>query len=61
MENKNEENENKIILGNFNCNMNKWTGMVEIKDKDFIDAVPVMPSLFIMASGSMKKRERRFP
>ena len=27
----------------------KWTGMVEIKHKDFIDAVPIMPSLWIMA------------
>ena len=37
MENKNEGNESKIILGDFNCTMdkmdryggNKWTGMVD--------------------------------
>ena len=32
MENKNERNENKIILREFNCTMKKeGTGMVEIK------------------------------
>ena len=35
--------------------------MVEIKHKDFIDAVPIMPSLWIMAWGSMEKGEPRFP
>ena len=50
MENKNEGNENKIILGDdFYCTMIKWTGTVEIKHKGFIDAVPIMPSLWIMA------------
>ena len=43
MENKNEEIENKIILGNFNFAMDKWANMVEIKHKGFIDAVPTMP------------------
>ena len=38
MENKNKENENKIILEDFNC-----TGMVNIKHKDFIGAASVMP------------------
>ena len=31
MENKNEGKENKIILGDFNCTMDKLEGMVEIK------------------------------
>ena len=39
MENKCEENENKIILGDLILLWIKWTGMVEIKHKHFIDAV----------------------
>ena len=35
--------------------------MVEIKYKDFIDAVLIMPSLGIMAWGFTKKAEPRFP
>ena len=35
---KNEGNENKIILRNLIALWIKWTGMVEIKHKDFIDA-----------------------
>ena len=46
---KNDGNESKIALGDFNCTMVKWTGMVEIKHKDFIDAVPIMPILWVMA------------
>ena len=38
----------------------KWTGMMEIKHKDFVDAVPIMPSLWIMAWVFMEKREPRF-
>ena len=40
MENKCEGNENKIILGDFNILWKKWTGMGEIKHKDFIGVVP---------------------
>ena len=39
MENKYEGNENKIIPGDLILLWIKWTGMVEIKHKDFIDAV----------------------
>ena len=41
IENKNE-NENKIILGDFIVLWIKWIGMVKIKHKDFIDAAPIM-------------------
>ena len=40
MENKCKGNENKIILGDLILLWIKWTGMVEVKHKDFIDAVP---------------------
>ena len=43
MQNKNEGNENKKILGDLNCTMYKKTGMVKIKHKDFTGAVPIMP------------------
>ena len=43
MDNKEEGNENKIILGEFYYTMDK------MEQKGFIDAVPVMPSLWIMA------------
>ena len=49
MENKNEGNENKIILADFNSTMDKVDKYGENKHKDFIDAVPIMPSLWIMA------------
>ena len=39
----------------------KWAGMVEIKHKDFIDVVPFMSSLWIIAWGSIEKRKPRFP
>ena len=41
MQNKNEVNEDKIMLGVLNCTMNKidWDG---VKHKDFIGAVPFM-------------------
>ena len=43
MENKNEGNENEIILGNFNCSMDKMGETVEIKElKHFIDVVSIM-------------------
>ena len=35
--------------------------MMEIKHKDFIDAVPIIPSMWIMDWGSMEKGEPRFP
>ena len=43
MKNKNKGNENKIILEDFNCTMDKINRMVKIKQKDFIGAAPVMP------------------
>ena len=49
MENKNEGNENKIILRDFNCTIDKMDRYSESKHKDFIDAVSIMPSLKIMA------------
>ena len=48
MENKNERNENKIILGDFNCPMDRIDRYGGKKYKDFIDAVPIMPSLWII-------------
>ena len=42
MENKNNWDEKKIIIGDFNCTMVKWTRMMEIKHKEFIDVVPIM-------------------
>ena len=45
MENKNEENKNKIILGDLNCTIDKMGRLVEIKQKDFTDAFPIMPSM----------------
>ena len=47
MENKNEGNENKIILGDFNCTMNKMDRYGG-KKTDFIDAVPIMSPKRIM-------------
>ena len=44
MENKLQENENKIIVGDFNCT--KWTGMKEAKHKNFI--LPCLNSSCIM-------------
>ena len=43
MKNKSKGNENKIILGDINCTMNKMDRDGEIKHKDFIDAVLIMP------------------
>ena len=40
--------ENKIILETLIVLWIKWTGMVEIRRKDVIDAVPIMPSFWIM-------------
>ena len=39
MKNKKEGNVNKILLGDFNYTMIKWTGMVKMKHKYFIDAL----------------------
>ena len=39
----------------------KWAGMVEIKPKDFEDAFPIMPLLWIMAWRSMENGEPRLP
>ena len=43
MQFKNEGNENKIMLGNLNCIMDKIDRDAEKKHKDFIGAVPIMP------------------
>ena len=59
MENKNEENENKIILRDFVIWI-KCPSMMEIKHKDFIDTVPITPSLWIMPWGSMEEIESTF-
>ena len=51
MQNKNEGNENKIILGDLNCTMDKIDRDSENKTKYFIGAVPIMScvkSLWIM-------------
>ena len=49
MQNKNEGNENKIIIGDLNCTMDKIDRDGENKAQtlliDFIGAVPVMPCL----------------
>ena len=49
MQNKNEGNENKIMLGKLNCTMDKIDRDGENKTQtlliDFIGAVPVMPCL----------------
>ena len=42
MQNKNEGNEDKIILGVLNCTMDKIDRVVGKKDKDFIGAAPIM-------------------
>ena len=49
MENKNEGNENKIILGDFNCTMDKMDKYGGNKTQRLIDAVPIMRSMGIMA------------
>ena len=52
MHNKNEGNEDKVMLGDLNCTMDKIdrhgekkTKKNKKKHKDFIGAVPVMPCL----------------
>ena len=45
MRDKNEGNENKIMLGDFNCAMDKTDRDGEKKHKDFICTVPIMPCL----------------
>ena len=45
MQSKNERNENKIILGDLNCTIDKINRDCEKKHKDFIGAVPIMPCL----------------
>ena len=42
MQNKNEENENKIILRDLNCNMGRLDRDGEKKHKDFIGAISIM-------------------
>ena len=45
MENYNEGNEKEIMLGDFNCTMDKMDKYGGSKHKDFTDAVPIMPLL----------------
>ena len=45
MENRTQENENNIILGGFNCTMDKMTGMMETKYKKLIDVVLILRCL----------------
>ena len=47
MQNKNEGNENKIMLGDLNCTMDKIDRDGESKTQTFC-AVPVTPSKFIV-------------
>ena len=47
--NKNKKNQ---YLGGFSCTMDKMAGMLKIKHKDLINAVPIMPcqnQLWIMS------------
>ena len=51
MQNKNDGNKNKMILGDLNCPVNKMDGDGKIKNKDFIDSVSIklcQSSLWIM-------------
>ena len=64
MQNKNDGNKNKMILGDLNCPVNKMDGDGKIKNKDFIDSVSIklcQSSLWIMewTWGSMEKGEAR--
>ena len=62
MERKNKGNENKIIT--LIVLWIKWTGMVEIKHKEFLDVVPIMPyqnSSWIMGSGFYGKERTQIP
>ena len=61
MENKNETNKTKYYLEALVVLWIKKTSMVEIKHKDFIDAVPIMPSLWIMTWGSMERENPDSP
>ena len=61
MENKNERNENKIILGDFNCTMDKMDRYGGNKTQNFIDAIPIMSPLWILAWESMEKGKLRIP
>ena len=63
MQNKNEGNENKIMLWGFVLWI-KWTGMVKIKQKNFIGAVPIMPCLnssWIMSLGIYGEGRTKIP
>ena len=51
MQNKNDGNKNKMILGDLNCPMDKTNRDGKIKNKDFIDSVSIIlcqRSLWIM-------------
>ena len=45
MQNKNEGNDNKIMLGDLNFTIDKIDRDDENKHKDFIGAVPIMPCI----------------
>ena len=61
MENKYVTNKTKYYLEALVVLWIKKTSMVEIKHKDFIDAVPIMPSLWIMTWGSMERENPDSP
>ena len=42
MQNKNDGNKNKMILGDLNCPMDKTNRDGKIKNKDFIDSVSII-------------------
>ena len=64
MENKSEGDETKQYLQTLIVLWIKWTGMVEIKHKDFIDIVPIMScqnSPWIMRSGIYREGRAQIP
>ena len=63
MENKSDGNENKIILGDFNCTMGQMDRDGEIKHKVFIDVVPIIGcqnSSRMMGSGIYGEERTQF-
>ena len=59
MENKNEGNENKIILGYLNSTVGTMDRDDENKTKDLIDAVPIMPCQNSKLDNGLKDLFRR--
>ena len=64
MQNKNEGNESKIMIGDLHCTMDKIDRDGENKSKDFIGVVPIVPcenSSWIMGLRIYGKGKPRFP